>query len=245
MTDVIEDASRLLKESKKTIALTGAGVSTESGIPDFRSRDGLWSRYDPMEYGTLGAFKRDPEKIWTMLAELMTLVDASPNAGHHAMAKLEEMGMLAGIITQNIDSLHQKGGSKRVVEYHGSFDSFTCMQCACSYPLADIRKTDLPPRCSSCHGLLKPDIVFFDEQIPPSAWNETLNLIHQTDLLIVAGTSCQVVPAATIPATVLAQGGKIIEINKEPVLTTHAEVILEGSFSQLMSQLVTALHSTL
>lgn len=242
MADVISDAVRLLKESRKTIALTGAGVSTESGIPDFRSRGGLWSRFDPMEYGTLGAFKRDPEKVWDMLAELMTIVDARPNEGHYAMAKMEASGMLAGIITQNIDSLHQKAGSKRVVEYHGSLDSFTCMQCECSYSLAEVRKLDLPPRCCICSGFLKPDIVFFDELIPPSALSETRDLVHQADLLIVAGTSCQVIPAATIPATLLAQGGKIIEVNREPVLTTQAEVVLEGSVSRLMSQLAGALH---
>ncbi len=242
MVDAIADAARLLKESRKTISLTGAGVSTESGIPGFRSRDGLWSRFDPMEYGTLGAFRRNPEKVWAMLAELMALFDAKPNEGHRAMAKMEELGMLQGIITQNIDSLHQKAGSKRVVEYHGSMDSFTCMECECSYPLAEVRKLDLPPRCASCGEVLKPDIVFFDELIPPSALSETQDLVHQADLLLVAGTSCQVIPAATIPATLLAQGGKIIEINKEPVLTNQAEVVLEGSFSKLMSQLVGALQ---
>lgn len=241
MADVISDAVRLLKNSRKTIALTGAGVSTESGIPDFRSRGGLWSRFDPMEYGTLGAFRRDPAKVWGMLEELMSLLDARPNEGHRAMAEMEELGMLAGIITQNIDSLHQKGGSEKVVEYHGSLDSFTCMQCKCTYPLADVRKLDLPPRCSSCDELLKPDIVFFDEQIRPSAFSESRELVHQTDILIVAGTSCQVMPAATIPEAVLTQGGKIIEINKEPVLTSQAEVVLKGGFSKCMSQLVAAL----
>jgi NAD-dependent protein deacetylase/lipoamidase len=242
MADTISDAVQLLKQSRKTIALTGAGVSTESGIPDFRSRGGLWSRFDPMEYGTLGAFQRDPEKVWTMLAELMTLVDARPNEGHYAMAEMEASGMLAGIITQNIDSLHQKGGSKRVVEYHGSMDSFTCMQCECSYSFSEVQKLDMPPRCCTCSGLLKPDIVFFDEQIPPSALSETRELVQQADLLIVAGTSCQVMPAAAIPVTLLAQGGKIIEINREPVLTAQAEVVLEGSFAKLMSQLAEALY---
>ncbi len=242
MADAIADAARLLKESSNAIALTGAGVSTESGIPDFRSRGGLWSRFDPMEYGTLGAFQDDPEKVWTMLAELMNLVDARPNEGHYAMAKMEESGILAGIITQNIDSLHQKGGSKRVVEYHGSLDSFSCLQCESSYSYAEVRKLDLPPRCCRCGELLKPDIVFFDEQIPPSVLSETGDLVRQADLLIVAGTSCQVMPAATIPATLLAQGGKIIEINREPVLATQAEVVLEGSFARIMSQLAGALH---
>lgn len=242
MADVISDAVRLLRESRKTIALTGAGVSTESGIPDFRSRGGLWSRFDPMEYGTLGAFRQDPEKVWVMLAELMTVTDAQPNAGHHAMVEMDELGLLAGIITQNIDSLHQKAGSKKVVEYHGSLDSFVCMQCDDSYPFAEVRQMDLPPHCSSCDALLKPGIVFFDEQIPPSALRETQDLVHQADLLLVAGTSCQVFPAATIPATLLAQGGKIIEINREPVLSSQAEVVLDGSFAKRMVQLVAMLR---
>lgn len=243
MADFISDAVRLLKDAKKTIALTGAGASTESGIPDFRSRGGLWSRFDPMEYGTLGAFQQNPVKVWRMLIEMMSLSDARPNDGHLAMASMEQAGMLAGIITQNIDSLHQKAGSKKVVEYHGSMNSFTCMQCSCSYSLADVRTFTLPPYCPACDELLKPDIVFFDEQIPLSALQETRNLIYQADLLIVAGTSCQVMPAAAIPETVLAQGGKIIEINKDPVLKDQADVALVGSFSKRMSQLLTAMVS--
>ncbi len=242
MAGAIADAVRLLRESKKTIALTGAGVSTESGIPDFRSRDGLWSRFDPMEYGTLGAFTQNPEKVWTMLAELMRITDTKPNAGHRAMAEMEALGLLAGIITQNIDSLHQEAGSKRVVEYHGSLDSFVCKQCNCSYPFAEVREMELPPRCSSCDAILKPGIVFFDEQIPSSALSETQDLIYQADLLLVAGTSCQVFPAAAIPATLLAEGGKIIEINREPVLSSQAEVVLDGSFAKCMVQLVDLLR---
>lgn len=241
MAQPISTAVHLLKGSRKTIALTGAGVSTESGIPDFRSRDGLWSRYDPMEYGTLGAFKRDPVKVWQMLAELVFIVDARPNAGHLAMAELETMGLLAGIITQNIDGLHHKAGSKNVVEFHGSLDSFSCLHCRSSYPRLDIQKHDMPPTCPHCHGVLKPDIVFFDEQIPSTALVQSQSLLHQADVLIVAGTSCQVVPAATVPATVHAQGGKIIEINTEPVLADRAEVVLKGKFSQMMAKLVAAL----
>lgn len=238
MRDPIEQAAHLIRSANKVIALTGAGVSTESGIPDFRSQDGLWSRFDPMEYGTLGAFRCDPEKVWTMLAELMSLLDAKPNDGHRAMAQLEERGLLSGIITQNIDSLHQQAGSTHVVEYHGSMASLSCVQCDVSHPLSDVIQQDLPPRCSVCQTLLKPDIVFFDEQIPTAALRQTEELVHQADLLLVAGTSCQVVPAAYIPQHILAQGGKIVELNKEPVLHAQAEVILEGSFSDRMSQLV-------
>ncbi len=241
MRELIESAVRLLRDSRKTIALTGAGVSTESGIPDFRSKDGLWSRFDPLEYGTLGAFKKDPAKVWEMVAELIAMTSASPNAGHFAMAEMEEMGLLAGIITQNIDSLHQKAGSKKVVEFHGSLASFTCLHCRSSYSHADVLQPDRAARCLRCHGLLKPDIVFFDEQIPPAALSQTQALVDQADVLIVVGTSCQVMPAAAIPSQVLAQGGKIIEVNTEPVLGRQAAVVLKGKFSKIMPQLLTAL----
>ncbi len=237
LTDLLSEAVSLLKKSRKTIALTGAGVSTESGIPDFRSKGGLWSRFDPMEYGTLGAFKRDPGKVWQMLTELVSIIDAEPNIGHLSMAEMEKAGFLAGIITQNIDSLHQKAGSKNVVEFHGSLDSFTCLYCDSSYPLAAVSQQDMLPTCTQCQALLKPDIVFFDEQIPPAAFSQTYDLIHGADLLIVAGTSCQVVPAATIPSTVQAQGGKIIEINLEPVFRGGEAIVLQGKFSEIMEQL--------
>ena len=126
MDNAIRQAVAMLKKSRKAVALTGAGVSTESGIPDFRSAGGLWSRFNPLEYGTLGAFQRDPAKVWQMLAELLTLVDCRPNRGHEALASLEEMGLVHGIITQNIDGLHQQAGSRQVIEFHGSMASFSC-----------------------------------------------------------------------------------------------------------------------
>ncbi len=235
--DPIVAAARLVQGANKTIALTGAGVSTESGIPDFRSKGGLWSRFDPMEYGTFGAFQRDPVKVWRMVAELLAIVEARPNKGHMAMAALEEAGLLAGIITQNIDSLHQKAGSRNVVEFHGTLASFTCLPCQAGYPLSLIKGQALPPLCPRCRAVLKPDVVFFDEEIPAAALMRSRDLVHQADLLIVAGTSCAVEPAATFPETVLAQGGKLIEINKEPVLTGKAEVVLKGGFVQMMTEL--------
>jgi len=235
------EAAGILKAAGRIIALTGAGASTESGIPDFRSRNGLWSRFDPMEYGTLGAFRLDPVKVWTMLAELLSIIDAMPNEGHRAMACMEGTGRLIGIITQNIDGLHQKAGSKNVVEFHGSMASFSCPACQSRYPVAQVRAMQLPPLCR-CSAILKPEVVFFDEAIPDRALTMTENLIREADVLIVAGTSCQVVPASLIPSWFKQKGGKIIEINREPVLTGLADVCLVGEFSVTMSRLAASLE---
>lgn len=237
----IRQAVRLLLASKKTVALTGAGVSTESGIPDFRGKGGLWSRFDPMEYGRISAFRRDPRKVWRMLIELLHIVDARPNQGQLALAALEKKGLLAGIVTQNIDGLHRKAGSRKVVEFHGSMDSFSCLTCRQSSPLARVRQMPLPPLCPGCGAVLKPDIVFFDEQIPAKALGQTEELLAEVEVLLVAGTSCQVIPASYIPSLVLEKGGVVIEINWEPVLGELAAVTLAAGFSSVMVRLLAAL----
>ena len=236
--DLFDKAAALLKQSRNAVALTGAGVSTESGIPDFRGKGGLWSRYDPYEYGTLGSFKADPEKVWRMLASLLKIANAEPNTGHKGMGILEEKGLLTGIITQNIDGLHQKGGSRNVVEFHGSLDTFSCISCGESYSLAHVKECSLPPHCAACDAILKPDVVFFDERIPDMVLARTQQMLATTDLLLVAGTSCQVEPAAHIPYHIHSNGGKIIEINKEPALNHLATITLEGNFSTVLRKLV-------
>jgi len=235
--ELIAKAVAVIRQARKVIALTGAGASTESGIPDFRSKGGLWSRYDPLEYGTISAFRADPRKVWGMLAELTEIVEAEPNPGHYGLAAPEKTGHLKGIITQNIDGLHQKAGSRTVVEYHGSLATFSCLTCGNRMSLAQVRRLVLPPRCSSCGSILKPDIVFFDEQIPPRALAYSDELLSGADCLIVAGTSGQVMPAALIPSRLAGQGGAIIEINREPVLGHLAGLVLAGSFAEIMNAL--------
>ena len=236
--DLYLKAVSFLKQSQNTVALTGAGVSTESGIPDFRGKDGLWSRFDPYEYGTMGAFLADPEKVWQMLAGLLKITDAEPNTGHKGLAALEEKGLLTGIITQNIDRLHQKGGSKNVVEFHGSLDTFSCLSCGENFSLSHIKQCSLPPHCAACDAILKPDIVFYDEHIPDMTFSRSRQLLGSADLLVVAGTSCQTEPAARIPYYIHNKGGKIIEINKEPALNHLAAVTLEGNFTTVMEKLI-------
>lgn len=240
MKEQVAGAADLIRRAGKVVALTGAGVSTESGIPDFRSRDGLWSRFDPMEYGTLGAFRRDPAKVWTMLEELLAVIAAEPNPGHLAMAAMEKAGLLRGIITQNIDGLHQKAGSREVVEFHGSMARFSCPACGETFSAAGVLRGKKPPVCR-CGEILKPDIVFFDETIPPAALERTEEFLSEADILLVAGTSCQVAPASSIPVLVSRQGGKIIEINSEPVLEHLAAVSIAHKFAGTMRRLAEAL----
>ena len=240
----LQEAARWVGGAKKCIAFSGAGVSTESGIPDFRSADGLWSRFDPQEYGTIGAFRQNPAKVWEMLSSLNEVLDAEPNAGHRALASLEEAGLLAGIVTQNIDGLHQKAGSRRVVEFHGSDSSYLCLRCGAEYARARVQPLTFPPRCDqlggACDQLLKPNVIFFDEPIPRRALLETEALLFGCDLCLVLGTSCEVYPASSIPERVRQQGGRVIELNKEPVRDLAADLTLTGSFAEWMPLLTEA-----
>lgn len=250
----LRQAAGWIAAARKAIAFTGAGVSTESGIPDFRSAGGLWSRYNPAEYATLGAFRANPAKVWRMLAEMEQVLDTQPNAGHVAMARMEAEGALAGIITQNIDGLHQAAGSRKVVEYHGSSRSYTCQTCRTRYsrdavqemPRAADSPMPVPAECSHVgeHAdgkarpcAIKPDVVFFDELIPDSAQLGAMGLLHGADLILVAGTSCEAYPASEIPWQVRRQGGKVIELNLEPSGDLQADLVLQGHFAHLMQAL--------
>ena len=164
--DLIRKTAQTFKQAKKVVAFTGAGISVESGIPDFRGPSGLWEKYDPAEYATIEAFHANPKKVWNMLKEMALLIEKSrPNPAHRALARLEEMGILRSVITQNIDYLHQEAGSKRVIEFHGSSKDLVCVLCGQYYDRRRVKFKVLPPRCS-CSGVLKPNFVFFGEPIP-------------------------------------------------------------------------------
>jgi NAD-dependent deacetylase len=244
MESALNQAASWLATSGKSIALTGAGVSTESGIPDFRSADGLWARFNPAEYATLGAFRRDPEKVWRMLAELEEVLAAKPNPGHIALAEFEAEGGLAGIITQNVDGLHQAAGSRTVVEFHGSGRTFSCLACGANYPRSQVETMGMPPSCTNevrggdCGAILKPDVVFFDEQIPARALAQSAQLVQGAELILVVGTSCEAYPASEIPHQVRMQGGKVVEINLEPADGLAPDAALLGKFSEVMPSLL-------
>ncbi len=239
MEKLISQAAEIICNSRLTLALTGAGISVESGIPDFRSAGGLWSKYSPEEYATISAFREDPEKVWMMLMEMSEIVDqAKPNKAHLGMGALEKLGFLHYIITQNVDNLHQAGGAKNVIEYHGNSTTLSCLRCGKRYT-AEEKRGENPPRCQ-CEQILKPDVVFFGEAIPAEALNKSYLLASSAQALMVVGTSAVVSPANTIPIITKQNGGKIIEINKERthLTDTVTDVFIQGEAGEIIEALV-------
>jgi NAD-dependent deacetylase len=241
MDESIEKAARAVLDSSLTLALTGAGISVESGIPDFRSKGGLWDRYDPEEYASIYSFQKNPEKVWHMLREMEEIVDkARPNAAHIGLAELEEMGLLRSVITQNVDNLHQEAGSQDVIEYHGNSRSLTCLWCNSTYDYSE-KKGEYPPYCA-CGKILKPDVVFFGEAIPMEAMTRSYQLASSCQALLIIGTSAVVSPFNVLPRQAKQAGATIIEINLErTVLTDHiTDIFLQGKASEQVSQVVSA-----
>ncbi|MBE0602555.1 MAG: NAD-dependent deacylase [Deltaproteobacteria bacterium] len=231
----------MLAERGNVVALTGAGISVESGIPAFRGAQGLWEKYAPMEYATIGAFIRNPEKSWLMLTELFALCGgASPNAAHSGLADLESMGLLRAVITQNVDRLHQAAGTRRVIEYHGNMEELVCISCWRNYPTRERWKGDgVPPRCD-CGEILKPNIVMFGEPIPWIAQERAEEEARSCAVLLVIGTSAQVTPACDIPRIAKRAGAAVVEINPEETRLTGTvtDIHISGSASDAVRGLL-------
>jgi NAD-dependent deacetylase len=207
--------AELIRESDSVVALTGAGISVPSGIPDFRSPGtGLWANVDPMEVAHIDVFRRDPERFWEFYGDrFQTLEHTRPNPAHDALVTLERAGLLDAVITQNIDRLHERAGTRALVEVHGTIAHSSCLTCGARYELADVRGRQAAdarriPRCD-CGEPLKPDVVLFGEYLPPDALTRAERLAAQADLLLCIGTSLEVYPVAELPRTTLAAGGKI------------------------------------
>ena len=244
MQERIKRVARIICQSKQTLALTGAGISVESGIPDFRSPGGLWERFDPIEYATIEAFSADPEKVWLMLQEVSVLLNrARPNPAHTGLGRLQQMGLLHTIITQNIDNLHQEGGATRVIEYHGNSKTLSCLWCDDRYSAAEL-KGQVPPKCD-CGRILKPDVVFFGEPISGRALRDAYELASGCDTLLVLGTSAEVAPANTIPQAAKMAGATIIEINVAPTVLSNylTDIFLKGKASEVVTALVQEIES--
>ena len=210
-------AAEIIKNSKFLVAFTGAGISVESGIPTFRGPTGLWSRYDP-KILDLDFFLSNPKESWKYIKEIFYdyMKDIKPNKAHYFLAELEKKGLLKGIITQNIDNLHQKAGAKNVVEFHGTASKLECINCKSKFNSDSISLEKLPPLCPKCGGILKPDFVFFKEPIPKDAFEKSIYLMENADAVLIIGTTGEIMPASELPYIAKEKGAKIIEINIEP-----------------------------
>ena len=233
------ELAELILERQPCVALTGAGVSTESGIPDFRSPTGIWARFDPLEYGSIEAFRADPRKVWSFYKpRVAMLAEAEPNQAHLALAELEQLGVLEAVVTQNIDLLHERAGSREVIEVHGSIRSSTCPGCGERVALADVlellREADAPA-CPDCGEILKPDVVFFGELLPASTIDRASELARRARLLLVVGSALEVHPVAGLPEETLEAGGRLAIVNKGTTpYDERADLKLEGNAGEIL-----------
>jgi NAD-dependent deacetylase len=247
LDDEIERAAQLISRSRYMVAFTGAGHSTASGIPDFRSPDsGLWEKDNPMLVASIWSFRLNPKVFYGWIRPLVDIMlDAAPNPAHLALADLERMGILKTIVTQNIDNLHQRAGSTRVLELHGHMREATCVRC---YKEAvvdaameqQVRKGRVP-RCQ-CGGVLKPNVILFGEQLPIRVFNQAMDEARRCDLMLVAGSSLTVAPAADIPLAAVDSGAKAIIVNLEPTaFDLQADLVLHGDVAEILPRIVTDL----
>lgn len=242
--DIIKESAELIKKSRHTLVLTGAGISTESGIPDYRSKGtGLWEKYDPIQKASLSALMRNPKEFYEFNLPLWSsYIDAKPNIAHKVLALMEEQGLIYGVITQNIDGLHIKAGSKKVWEVHGHLRTCHCMECGRSYPFAELKeqyeKGLNPPRCRKCSGMLRPDVVLFEDPMGKDYY-QALEALRGCDLLIVVGSSLQVYPVADMPG----YAEKLIIINREPTpWDKKATLVFHSSAGEYFTKLARELN---
>jgi NAD-dependent protein deacetylase/lipoamidase len=237
-----ERLADLIRSNQPCVVLTGAGISTESGIPDFRSADGIWATYDPMEVASIAGFRNDPSRVWEFYARrLAGLGDAQPNDGHRALARLEELGLVEAVVTQNVDGLHQRAGSRDVLEVHGSVRGAVCLACGASVGFERVLEL-LPLPVCACGEVLKPGVVMFGELLPLAALERATELARRARLLIVVGSSLEVHPIAALPFDTLEAGGTLAIVNRGPTaLDEHAKLILDGSAGEALREALEAL----
>ena len=233
--------AELLRKAKHGVVLTGAGISTPSGIPDFRSEGtGLWSRNEPMEVASLSTFRTDPERFFVWFRPLASLIfNAKPNPAHIALAELESAKRIQSVITQNIDALHQKAGSNNVIEMHGTIRTLSCTQCfhqaeSQIYLKAFVEKGEIP-RCSECEAIMKPDAILFGEQLPQRAWYAAQRESRQCDLILVAGSSLEVLPVAGLPMQAIDRGAHLVILNNTTTyIDVRADVVIQEELAEVL-----------
>jgi NAD-dependent deacetylase len=230
------ELAALIREHHPCVVLTGAGISTESGIPDFRSPAGLWAKFDPMDYATIQAFRADPARVWSFYAlRYEALTRAEPNAGHRALAELERRGLVRAVITQNIDMLHERAGTRELVEVHGSIRTASCPRCGRSYTAADVLARLPVPACDDDGAVLKPDVVFFGELLPAFAIDRAFELARDAELLLVVGSTLEVHPVAGLPL----EARRFAIVNVGPTaLDRRAILRVEGRAGEILPALL-------
>ncbi len=246
--DLIEKLGKWVKESKNIVLFSGAGVSAESGIPTYRGNDGLWDKYDPEKYANINYFYEDPSYYWNFFKDVRSpvLQKAKPNLAHKSIAKLESLGKIKSVITQNIDGLHKEAGSKNILELHGNTRMFSCLKCKTEYKMDQVDRLlekTLPPECEKCGGLIRPQVIFFGENLNPIVLNRAENDSSHCDLFIAAGSSLVVQPAASLPLIAKNNGAKLAIINIDPTpLDSIADLVINISVSEVFVKIVTGLN---
>jgi NAD-dependent deacetylase len=238
----VDRLAELMHERRPCVVLTGAGISTESGIPDFRSAGGIWERYDPAEVANIEAFRREPARVWEFYAlRLDGLARAEPNDGHRALAELEDQGWIRAVITQNVDGLHQRAGSREVVEVHGSLRAAQCIHCGVRAPMEDsLASLPLPP-CPECGEVLKPGVVMFGELLPAAAIGRAQALAAEAGLLLVVGSSLEVHPVAALPGETLAAGGALAIVNRGGTTwDSQADLVIDAAAGETLRRVASA-----
>jgi NAD-dependent deacetylase len=248
MVKMIQEAVDMIRNANRVTAFTGAGISVESGIPPFRGENGLWNKYDSY-FLDIDYFHSNPLKSWKLIKEIFYdfFGKATPNKAHYSLAEMEKDGFLDAIITQNIDNLHQKSGSREIFEFHGNSRDLVCIDCGREYPVIGIELDNLPPECPNCGGVLKPDFIFFGEEIPEPARTNSFREAEISDLFIVIGTTGEVMPASAVPLIAKENGAKIIEINinKSSYTDRVTDIFLQGKATEMTGSLAIRLREHL
>ena len=245
-TGTADELAAHVEERGPAVALTGAGMSTESGIPDFRSAQGMWAEVDPFEVASIDAFRRDPHRVWRWYGpRIHGLLAAEPNPGHRALARLERAGHVRAVVTQNIDTLHTRAGSVDVVEVHGSIRSFECLRCGATATLDDVLsqlEERAAPECPACAAILKPGVVMFGELLPVDAFVRAERLAREAGVLVAVGSSLQVWPVAGLPGETLAAGGALVVVNEEETAyDARAALVVRGRAGEVLDRVARVL----
>lgn len=240
MESLIQETANIIRQSKFTIAFTGAGISVESGIPPFRGEHGLWNKYNP-EVLDLGFYLENPAESWLYIREIFYdfFADAQPNKAHAVLAQMEKKGLLQAVVTQNIDNLHQEAGSQTVHEFHGNSKRLKCLQCGKIVDAGNIDFNQLPPRCPEDGEVLKPDFIFFGEGIPPDAFENSFADAEKAEVCLIVGSTGEVTPASFVPQAAKQNGAAIVEINPQESMFTNriTDIHLKGNASAVLNRL--------